>query len=115
VAVAEFDPPTGPDDERAQRVVAQWGVGEAGLRAITTPLTSATNGSSKLVRRGDVEELFDLDCDPLEQHPLDPSDPRADQLRAALDPAPAVVDSQPEASAEELAAIEERMKLLGYM
>jgi arylsulfatase A-like enzyme len=115
VAVAEFDPPTGPDDGRAQRVVREWGVGEAGLRVLTTPLTSATDGSSKLVRRGDVEQLFDLDCDPLEQHPLDPSDPRADQLRAALDPAPAVVESQAEPSAEELAEIEERMKLLGYM
>jgi arylsulfatase A-like enzyme len=115
VAVAEFDPPTGPDDERAHRVAAQWGVGERGLRVLTTPLTSATDGSSKLVRRGTVEELFDLDCDPLEQRPLDPADPRADQLRAALDPAPAVAESQPEASAEELAEIEERMKLLGYM
>lgn len=115
VAVAEFDPPTGPDDERAQRVVADWGVGEAGMRVMTTPLTSATDGSSKLVRRGDVEQLFDLDCDPLEQHPLDPSDPRADQLRAALDPAPAVLEAQGEASPEELAEIEERMKLLGYM
>jgi len=115
VAVAEFDPPTGPGDERAQRVAADWGVGEAGLRVLTTPLTSATDGSSKLVRRGDVEQLFDLDCDLLEQHPLDPSDPRADQLRAALDPAPAVVEAQGEASPEELAEIEERMKLLGYM
>jgi arylsulfatase A-like enzyme len=115
VAVAEFDPPTGPDDERARRVARDWGVGEAGLRVMTTPLTSATDGSSKLVRRGDAEELFDLDCDPLEQHPLDPSDPRADQLRAALDPAPAVVEAQGDASPEELAEIEQRMKLLGYM
>jgi hypothetical protein len=75
----------------------------------------ATDGSSKLVRRGLTEELFDLDEDPLEQQPLDPSDPRADQLRAALDPAPAVVDTQAEPSPEELAEIEERMKLLGYM
>ena len=115
VAVAEFDPPTGPEDERAHRVAADWGVGEAGLRVLTTPLTMATDGSSKLVRRGLTEELFDLDDDPLERQPLDPSDPRADQLRAALDPAPAVVDTQAEASPEELAEIEERMKLLGYM
>jgi arylsulfatase A-like enzyme len=93
VAVAEFDPPTGPDDERAIRAARDTGVGERGLRILTTPLTSATDGSCKLVRRGTDEELFDLDHDPLEQSPLDPCDPRADQLRAALDPAPAVVGS----------------------
>jgi arylsulfatase A-like enzyme len=115
VAVSEFDPPTGPDDERALRTVREWGVGEAGLRVMTTPLTSATDGVLKLVRRGEAEELFDLATDPLEEHPLDASDPRAAHLHAALDPAPAAVEAQPEASAEELAEIEERMKLLGYM
>jgi arylsulfatase A-like enzyme len=115
VAVAEFDPPTGPDDERVLRTVEQWGVGDAGLRAMTTPLTSATDGEYKLVRRGAAEELFDLRSDPLEQHPLSASDPRADDLRAALDPRPVYVEPQAEPSAEELAEIEERMKLLGYM
>jgi arylsulfatase A-like enzyme len=115
VAVSEFDPPTGPDDERARHVVEEWGVGEAGLRVMTSPLTAATDGSMKLVRRGGSEALFDLDADPLEEHPLDASDVRADFLRAALDPRPVAVESQPEASAEELAEIEERMKLLGYM
>jgi hypothetical protein len=113
--VAEFDPPTGPDDERVLRTVEQWGVGDAGLRAMTTPLTSATDGEYKLVRRGAAEELFDLRSDPLEQHPLSASDPRADDLRAALDPRPVYVEPQAEPSAEELAEIEERMKLLGYM
>jgi arylsulfatase A-like enzyme len=116
VSVAEFDPPTGPDDPRVRRTAEEWGVGEAGLRVMTTPLTAATDGVMKLVRRGTAEQLYDLATDPLEQHPLDASDPRADELRAALDPSPAeVVDAQPEASAAELAEIEERMKLLGYM
>jgi arylsulfatase A-like enzyme len=115
VAVAEFDPPTGPDDERVLRTVEEWGVGDAGLRVMTTPLTSATDGSCKLVRRGATEQFFDLRSDPLEQRPLDASDPRCDELRAALDPAPATVSATPEASAAELAEIEERMKLLGYM
>jgi arylsulfatase A-like enzyme len=115
VAVAEFDPPTGPEDERVQRTVREWGVGAAGLRVMTTPLTSATDGALKLVRRGASEELFDLAADPLEQQPLDPSDPRAAELRAALDPRPVAVEPQAEASAAELAEIEERMKLLGYM
>jgi arylsulfatase A-like enzyme len=95
VAVAEFDPPTGS--------------------ALTPPLTMATDGACKLVRRGSVEELFDLDEDPLEEHPLAPTDPRADQLRAALDPAPAIVGSQAEPRPEELAEVADRMKLLGYM
>jgi arylsulfatase A-like enzyme len=116
ISVAQFDPPTGPDDERVRRSVEEWGVGEAGLRVMTTPLTSATDGVLKLVRRGAEELLFDLAADPLEEHPLAASDPRGAPLRAALDPTAAVtVTSQPEASAEELAEIEERMKLLGYM
>jgi arylsulfatase A-like enzyme len=115
VAVAEFDPPTGPEDERVQQTVRDWGVGEAGLRAMTTPLTSATDGVFKLVRRGATEQLFDLANDPLEENSLDASDPRADHLHAALDPRPVAVEPQAEASAAELAEIEERMKLLGYM
>jgi hypothetical protein len=115
VAVAEFDPPTGPKDERVQQTVRDWGVGEAGLRAMTTPLTSATDGVFKLVRRGATEQLFDLANDPLEESSLDASDPRADHLHAALDPRPVAVEPQAEASAAELAEIEERMKLLGYM
>jgi arylsulfatase A-like enzyme len=116
VAVAEFDPPTGPDDQRVLRSVREWGVGDAGLRIMTTPLTSATDGAVKLVRRGTAEEFFDLATDPLERHPLDASDRRASDLRAALDPEPVgAVEAQPEASAAELAEIEERMKLLGYM
>ena len=116
MAVAEFNPPTTPDDERVLRSVEDWGVGEAGLRAITTPLTAATDGTFKLVRRGAAEQLFDLRSDPLEAHPLDAGDHRAAHLRAALDPQPVeAVEAQPEASAEELAEIEERMRLLGYM
>jgi arylsulfatase A-like enzyme len=115
VSVAEFDPPAQRDDPRVLRAVEEWGVGEAGLRFMTTPLTAATDGEFKLVRRGAGEELFDLGADPLEEHPLDPSGPRSAPLRAALDPEPVTVAPRPEASAEELAEIEERMKLLGYM
>jgi arylsulfatase A-like enzyme len=115
VSVAEFNPPTGPDDPRVLRAVEDWGVGEAGLRFMTTPLTAVTDGVLKLVRRGEREELFDLVSDPLEEHPLAASDPRAAHLHAALDPDPVEMEAQPEASAEELAEIEERMKLLGYM
>jgi arylsulfatase A-like enzyme len=116
ISVAQFDPPTGPDDERILRSVEEWGVGEAGLRVMITPLTSATDGVLKLVRLGTEEAFFDLAADPLEEHALAASDPRAAPLRAALEPgAAATVTSLPEASAQELAEIEERMKLLGYM
>jgi arylsulfatase A-like enzyme len=116
VSVAQFDPPTGPEDQRVVRCVEEWGVGEAGLRVMTTPLTSATDGVLKLIRRGASEELYDLAADPLECSPLDASDHRAAPLRAALDPLAAeTVTGRPEASAEDLAEIEERMKLLGYM
>ena len=114
----EFDPPTGPDDERVlRRVEGEWGVGGAGLRVMTTPLTSATDSRAfKLRRRGWDEELFDLDQRSRSNSIRStPRTPRADQLRAALDPAPAIAHSQPDASPAELAEIEERMKLLGYM
>lgn len=126
IGVAQFDPPADPGDAEAVDKVERLGLAHA-LEQLTTPLTCAVNGSLKLLRRGDREEIYDLLDDPLESSPLEAGDGRARReelqpLRDALEH-PAVssrwtreaVATAPEASAEELRELEERMRLLGYM
>ncbi len=127
VAVAQFEPPAGADDPRVHEAVASWGLGEEAVARITTPYTAATDGRWKLLRAGTEQLLYDLQADPLELRPkrLDhASAERADgslaPLWAALEH-PAVVRSADGATAEaeapkdELAQIEDQMRLLGYM
>jgi arylsulfatase A-like enzyme len=131
VGVAQFDPPTGPDDEAGNRYLTQIGLGGV-LDEITRPLTCAVSGGLKLVRRGDREELFDLAADPLELSPLAEPDFLARgegrtaalaELRGALNhPAVAATGepagggpAPPPVSDAERRELEERMKLLGYM
>ena len=124
VAVAQFDPPGhGRDDPRLHEAADRWGLGEAARERMFAPLTSATDGRRKLVRRGTRDELYDLAADPLEQRPLDPAAHDVASLRAALDhPATQLVagpvgeaTAPPAADADEIARLEEQMKLLGYM
>lgn len=120
-AVAQFDPPGSPSDPRVVEALERWGVGETGRARAATPLTIATDGRRKLQRRGGIEELFDLEQDPLEVRPGPPVGEGVDALRAALDHpvatavAPTAPSAAPAADAAELAALEERMKLLGYL
>ena len=126
VGVAQFDPPVDPGDPRAAEAVERWGLGDEALGRLTTPLTCAVAGDLKLMRRGEIEELYDLAADPLELTPRAPAEAAPERagevarLRAALDH-PVVARraestaGSGEASAEELREIEERMKLLGYM
>src|SRR5436190_3263133 len=127
VAVAEFDPPAPPDHPRWRTAFEEWGVSpeRAGPR-LTTRLTCATDGRLKLLRRGSIEELYDLGADPLERQPLSPRERPAEavtRLRAALaraagpepeHPAPAEGEAG-EAPAVELRDLEDRMRLLGYL
>jgi arylsulfatase A-like enzyme len=125
VAVAEFDPPAPREDPRVQRALSEWGLGEEGGWRLTTPMTAATDGRHKLLRRGDVEELYDLDADPLEVEPASPADAPADvlaRLRAALveaaatEAAPATAEPPPDQEGNaERRDLEARMRLLGYM
>jgi arylsulfatase A-like enzyme len=139
LAVAQFDPPAGPGDPRVGKALELWGLEAEAGALITAELRSVTgDGRWKLVDRDGVEELFDLDADPLE---LDPIDLRADgagdpeeaplaAMRKALaaaegppagagPPKPEAADAVPppsgEISDEERAKLEERMKLLGYL
>jgi arylsulfatase A-like enzyme len=137
-AVAQFDPPTAAGDPRVAKALDLWGLPDSSAELITTPLRSATDGRWKLLRRGQREQLFDLEADPLELTPIEPDSdafaaasvaPLRDALAAAdaaaVAPAPAapagaeegggVPPAAAEIDDEERAALEERMKLLGYM
>jgi arylsulfatase A-like enzyme len=128
VAVAQLDPLASPDDPRIRSFVDEWGLGDEGIRRMTTGATAATDGRQKLVRRGQEEVLYDLSADPLELRPRNVSTHEDSggiaTLRAAIDaatePRPVsglVHPAQPTAvvPAEELDRIEQQMKLLGYM
>jgi hypothetical protein len=125
--VAQWDPfELAPS--RLADLTAQWHLDEEGVRRLTSPLTCAVSGQFKLVRGAEEsdEALYDLSRDPLELAPLRGeqmlaraggvlvslraavSDPRA-QARASSGLRP------DEASPDEVAEIERRMRLLGYM
>jgi arylsulfatase A-like enzyme len=124
VAVAQFDPPTGPDDPRSHQVIADWGLGDEALRRITSEMTTATDGRYKLLQSGDREAIYDLRNDPLERSPLTPGELGAEveRLRDAIrHPSTATRSDFPEMGAEEEISeeereeLEDRMRLLGYL
>jgi arylsulfatase A-like enzyme len=126
VAIAQFDPLAPGGDPRYAEFAGTYGVDEAGLERLTAQYTSVTDGATKLVIRDGAELVYDLRADPGEDSPLDPAglDARLGELRGALHapgvlestaaPAPALSDADAP-SADEVAAIERQMKLLGYM
>ena len=123
-AVAQFAAPGGPHDPRVATVAAALGLDESGRQRLTEPITCATDGRLKLVRRGGREELYDLRTDPLELSPATPG--AADQasltgLREVMDhacahasPRPARGGS-PDLTPEARASLESQLKLLGYL
>jgi arylsulfatase A-like enzyme len=122
VRVAQFDPVADPADPRAGDAVERWGLGEEAIARITSPITCATDGRTKLVRVGDRDLVYDLEHDPLELRPLVAnSRPELGPLRAAMESrllweAPATTPEPASADeADDVADIERRMKLLGYM
>jgi arylsulfatase A-like enzyme len=133
VAVAENQPPVVADDPRAEAARRDWDLDEAAFQRLTGYFECATDGRLKLLRTGSGREsLIDLEADPLEVSPVEiggaelPPERAAEvaKLRAALTaglagPEPAPVASEaveaPEADPEEVADLEDRMRLLGYM
>jgi hypothetical protein len=119
--VSQFDPLAGPEDERILEVVGRWPDLDPGdiLRRTATPITAVSDGRYKLTLRGDEERLLDLEADPLELGPPAAGVPAdaVGRLRAVLggaaEGAGEIAPAAP--SPEELADIEERMRLLGYM
>jgi arylsulfatase A-like enzyme len=122
-AVAQSDPPGGPEDPRLLGLADEWPEISRGqlVERLATPLTTAVEGAHKLVLRGDAEEFHDLDADPFEVSPAAaatvPADVR-DRLRAAVAEAArraGEVAPVPTAVPDDTADIEERMRLLGYL
>jgi hypothetical protein len=126
--VAQYDPMGEPDDPRVQRYARRTGVSLEGVERLCARFTCATDGRLKLVLRNGVELLYDLTRDPLEQSPIDAADltdgAPVEALRAALRhpavteaaaPEDAPEGAPDQASAEEMAEIERKMQLLGYM
>jgi hypothetical protein len=115
--------------ERLEELMRRWDLDEQAAIRLTSPLTCAVSGRLKLVRGAspDDESLFDLDADPLEVVPIRSQQAIAARAGPALEPlrravnhplvqATAEPSPQPEdVSADELAEIERRMRLMGYM
>ena len=126
--VAQWDP-WELSDERVAEVRHQWRLDEHGVHRLLSPLTCAIAGRFKLVRGATSAEqaLYDLEADPLETAPLREERAMAaragdalPRLRAAVEsPAvqarPEVLPAPDAASPEELADIDRRMRLMGYM
>lgn len=121
VAVAQFDSPGPSTHPRVAHFIEQWGVGPADYWRLDEPLTSATDGSLKLERRGPRELLFDLEADPLELHGREPDgSPAIERLREALRHPSVTAQAATDAAAgpvdpEEVGELEAQMKLLGYL
>lgn len=135
-AVAQFDPLIAPDAERLDELAARWDLDERARRLFCEPQTCATDGRRKLLRWGDQELAYDLESDPLEQHPvrLAGDDPAFAGLRATLarpevrpgaarpiprpddDGAPGLGDDGTVGPDDaETRALEAQMRLLGYL
>jgi arylsulfatase A-like enzyme len=126
--VAQWDP-FELTDERAAELTTEWRLDDAGAQRLRAPITCAVSGRFKLVRgKNETDEaLYDLDADPLELAPLRDGGAIAARAGDALPALRAAVHSPAaqrtaevalvpdEASAEEVADIERRMKLMGYM
>ena len=123
--VAQFDPPAGRDDPRVTDAIERWGLGEKGLERMTTSLTCATDGHFKLLLRGDHEELYDLESDPLETNPQNAHRGPPQQiakLRQAIAEADAIggehsstIAKSAPSSDTDTQDLEARMRLLGYL
>ncbi len=124
LAVSQYDALGPPDHPRVIEFARRWDLDDEAVGRLTASFTAVTDGHRKLVRRNEDELLlYDLERDPGERAPLDPSGVNGsfDDLVAALDhpalasaagvPASASVAS----SAAELEALEQQMRLLGYM
>jgi arylsulfatase A-like enzyme len=129
VAVAQFDAPVVAGDPAVADMLRIWDLGPDTARHLVTSFACATDGQLKLVRRGDDEEILDLASDPLELTPLPASaagaagyEQRLRPLRQALDRAEAaerppamVTEPSKELPPEDVTALEDQMRLLGYL
>jgi hypothetical protein len=125
-SVAQFDPDIERDDPRTAETIERRGLGEDAIDRLTSPQSAAVAGDLKLVDVAGRELVYDLASDPHELQPVPADGDRAAELavlRAALRHPAVTAVGQPAAtprgadqpSADELADLEARMRLLGYM
>lgn len=124
--VAQWDP-WELSEERVSQLREQWRLDDLAMHRLLSPLTSAVSGRFKLVRGANAEEqaLYDLEADPLERAPLTDEGAMAARagealarLRGVVESAqdrPDVVATPDAASPDEVADIERRMRMMGYM
>jgi arylsulfatase A-like enzyme len=119
LAVAQLDPLAPADDPRITALFAQWPDLDPDeiIHRTVTAITAVSDGRYKLTRRGDVERFHDLAADPQELGPGTEEVPAdvASRLRTRLAAAAVGAVAPTAPSAEELADVEERMRLLGYL
>jgi arylsulfatase A-like enzyme len=122
--VAQFDSPAPPrGNPRTEQAIVTWNLDAAAAERLTTPITAVTDGTIKLVVRGQAERFHDLRSDPLEQHPLrsDEVDQVSVQRLRATAAHPSVLatvaglETAAPPGDPEAADLEDRMRLLGYM
>ncbi|HUY64437.1 MAG TPA: sulfatase [Acidimicrobiales bacterium] len=135
VAVAELEALVRPDDPRVVEVAEkQWKLDDAGMARLTSSQWCATDGRTKLVCTEGHHQVYDLMADPLEVHPLEvdasgtvagvASDTVAALRRVGervmarqwegLESA-AQAPTKVEVAPDELEALEEQMRRLGYL
>ena len=128
LAVAQWDPFELTDERRA-KLVEDWNLDSEQVGRLTSPLTCAVAGRWKLVRGASPEDesLYDLEEDPLELAPVrgpEALEARAGEsliaLRQAVNHTAVQASATPSppadsASPDEVAEIERRMRLMGYM
>ncbi len=133
-AIAQYDAIAAAEDPRVVEFARRFGIGAAGITRLTASFETAVDGRGKLLRSDAYADVgFDLEADPDERAPL-PRDAGFGGLAAALDgvagagAAGAALDGVAGAAAaapgtapsggpspEELAALEQQMRLLGYL
>jgi hypothetical protein len=122
VGLAQFEPPGGGTSAAAADAIREWGLGQDAYDRFTTPLATATDGRTKLLRRGHIVEVFDLETDPLELSPA-PLESAADVPAALLDGleyastrvVPSVVGEAVAPPGTDVSELEDRMRTLGYL
>jgi arylsulfatase A-like enzyme len=143
VAVSEMERLAAPSNPRAQEVSRSWQLGEEGFRRLTSSGWSACDGRFKLVSIEGDEHLYDTHSDRLELRPVhvdgaldEESSALATRLRVAANKVmhrhpeglgheslaperaslrPKTSSAPPEVSSEELDAIADQMRRLGYL
>lgn len=121
VAVAQYDAMAPVDDPKIVAFQQKFDIPVSGIARLCASYTAAVDGDGRKLLVGDgIERRFDLSSSGGELSPLPVStrDSFAELRRIVDDstaPAPIETTARPEATADDVAALEAQMKLLGYM